>query len=409
MALPYRKISQKILKDHYNALVFRKGRGNVYLVGGFIRDMVRGVRSYDRDYIVFGDIRSFVKQIQTITGGTVVEFKNENMIRIALKEGVTLDFSKAQGSLEEDLSKRDFTMNAIAWSPESGFRDFHHGRDDIKKKMIRSLSSANFIADPLRMLRAYRFAAELNASIEKRTRVMIKRLHNGIKQVSPERITLEFFKLLNSEGSAKYLRMALSDGVLQDILSFSYNVLGRSIRAVSKLERASITTGSTTLKVLLKKRFSQTLTYKGLLCLESVFACLDFPCKTMSSLVLSNAIQARIELSSKGINEVRVKKNPDKEQLFDIFMSAKEASVDSMIISNRIDLLRDYRRFLRILHKGLLSSEEIINISDIDAGPQRGKIISAVKKAQFAGRLKSKQQALFMIKEMSKSVTTAAQ
>ena len=97
MGLPDRKISQKILKDHYNALVFGKGRGNVYLVGGFIRDMVRGARSHDRDYIVFGDIRSFVKQIRTLTGGTVVEFKNEGMIRIALKGGDTLDFSKPQG------------------------------------------------------------------------------------------------------------------------------------------------------------------------------------------------------------------------------------------------------------------------------------------------------------------------
>jgi hypothetical protein len=186
-------------------------------------------------------------------------------------------------------------------------------------------------------------------------------------------------------------------------------VLERSIRAVSKLEQASITTSSSTLKVLLKKRFSHTLTYKGLLCLETMCAYRNFHCKTIPLLVLSNAIQKRIELSSKGIKALLVKKNPDKEQLFEIFMSAKEASVDSMIIADRFDLINDYHRFQRIIHNGLLSSEEIISISGIDTGHQRGKIISAMKKAQFAGRVKSKKQALLLIKEMSISLNKPAQ
>jgi tRNA nucleotidyltransferase (CCA-adding enzyme) len=323
-------------------------------------------------------------------------------MRIALKEGITLDFSKALGSLEEDLSKRDFAMNAIAWSPQSGIIDFHNGIKDIRKKIIRSLSKANFIADPLRMLRAYRFAAELNASIEKRTRLMIKRLHNRVKKVSPERITLELFKLLNSEDSAKYLRMAFSDRLLPDILSLSYNKLERSIRAVSKLERSSLPTCPSTLKVLLKNIFSHDLTYKGLLCIEALRAYQKSPYKTMPLLVLSNAIRKHILLSSKAINELRVKTKIDKELLFDIFISAKEASLDSLIILNRYDLLRDYRYFQRILHAGLLSSEEIILISGLESGPLRARIITAIKKAQFTGRVKSKKQAVLFIKEMSK-------
>jgi tRNA nucleotidyltransferase/poly(A) polymerase len=401
MALPDKKISQKILKDHYNALVFRKGRGHVYLVGGFIRDMVRDKRSHDRDYIVFGDIRSFVKQIRTSTGGAVVEFKNEGVIRIALKGGDTLDFSKPQGTLEEDLSKRDFTVNAIAWSPQGGFVDLCNGADDIEIKKVRSLSRENFIADPLRMLRAYRIATELDASIEKRTRLMIKSLQNTMQKVSYERITLEFFRLLNSSHSTKYLKMALSDGVLTDILSIDYNILERTIRAVSHLEKTYINILPRVLKVSLNRTFSQNLTYKGLLCLEMFLSDGFSPDKTASLLVMSKAIHKRILMAQKGMTALREKRNIDKESLFDMFIATKDAAIDVLILSNRMDLLPDYRRFLRIRKNGFVNSQEIADISGMKPGARLGGTILTIKKAQFTRKVISKRQALSLIKAIA--------
>ena len=407
MTLPDRKISQKILKDHYNALVFGKGRGNVYLVGGYVRDMLRGERSHDRDYIVFGDSRTFVTKIRQITGGTVVEFKNEGMIRIALKGGDTLDFSKPQGSLEEDLSKRDFTMNAIAWSPKSGIVDLCNGVDDIKKRIVRSLSKENFIADPLRMLRAYRIATELDASIERKTRLMIKSLQNTMQKVSSERITLEFFRLLNSSHSTKYLKMALSDGVLTDILSFDYNILERSIRAVSHLEKTYINNLPRILKVTLNKTFSQNLSYKGLLCLEMLLTDDFIPDKTTPLLAMSNAVQKRILMAQEGMTALRDNRNIDKESLFGMFIATKDASIDALILSNRIDLLTDYRRFLRIRRNGFVSPEEIVNMSDIKPDARLGEIILMIKKAQFIRNVTSKKQALSFIKTLVKEENTS--
>jgi len=397
MALPDRIISQKILKDHYNALVFQKGRGNVYLVGGFIRDMVRGERSHDRDYIVFGDIRSFVRQIRTITGGTVVKFKNEGMVRIVLKGGDTLDFSKPQGPLEEDIAKRDFSMNAIAWSPQGGIVDLHKGMADIQKRIVRALSPENLVADPLRILRAYRFAAELNASIENKTRQMIKRLQNNIERVSSERITLEFYKLLNSWHSAKYLKMALSDGVLSDILSFDYNVLEGTIRVVSHLEKAYFNHLPGIIKVSLNKTFSQNLSYKGLLCLEMLLADQYSPYTARPLLAMSNVVQKRIVQAEKGVAILKRNRNIDNEDLFDLFTAAKDASIDVLILSKRIDLLTDYRRFQRISRSRLVSSEEIADMSGIKPGPQLGEIIMTIKRACFAGKVTSKKQALLLI------------
>jgi tRNA nucleotidyltransferase/poly(A) polymerase len=398
MALSDRKISEKILKDRHNEIVFAKGRGNVYLVGGYVRDMVRGVRSHDRDYIVSGDSRSFVTKIRRITGGTIVEFNNEGMIRIALKGGDTLDFSKPQGTLEEDLSKRDFTVNAIAWSPRSGIVDFHNGVDDIQKRIVRALSRENFIADPLRMLRAYRIATELEASIEKKTRLMIKSLQNTIHKASPERITLELFRLLNSGHSTKYLRMALFDGVLTTILSLDYNVLELAIRAVSHLEKTYIKSLPRHLKVTLNRIFSQNLTWKGLLCLETLLAVEFFSDKTMPLLAMSNAVHKRIVMARNGMMALRGSRNIDRECLFDIFISAKDAVIDVLIVSNMMNLLVDHRRFLKIIRNGFLSSEEIVDISGLQPSARLGEIILMIKKAQFAGKITSKKQALSMIK-----------
>ncbi|MEW6161848.1 MAG: hypothetical protein AB1606_00780 [Nitrospirota bacterium] len=384
MLLSAQKLKNKIFKDRYNSIIFKKGRGKeLYLVGGYVRNILKGVISQDRDYIFIGSTRSFVNEIRKIIGGTVVKFKKGEMIRLALKDGVTFDFSRPMGTLEEDLSKRDFTINAIAWSPDTGIIDPCEGLEDIKNRKIRSLSEESLIADPLRILRAYRFAAELNGSIENNTRKAIKMLHNRIKKVSPERITFEIFNLLNSEHPAKYLNMALSDGLLNAILSISDKTLGRNVKAISRLE-AKINKLPLKVKVILEKIFSQNLTYKGLLCLELLLRQDgSFVPDRIPKIRMSNNIIKRITLSHEGIKEFK------RDKLFDIFLKSKGAAMDILILKGRLDLLREYERFKMIWKKGLLSSEEVSSVTGVKAGPKLGRIITELKKAQFEGRLRS--------------------
>ena len=294
-----KQLKNRILKDRYNSIIFEKGRAiGVYLVGGYIRDALMGCRSSDRDYIVDGDLKTFVNEIRDIFGGTIIEFKREGFIRLGFREGLTFDFSEPQGSLTEDLSKRDFTINAIAWSPEEGMIDIYNGAADIKRKIIRCISKDNLIADPLRILRAYRFAAQFNGSIDTSTHNYIKTLQNNVIKVSPERITLEFSHLLNSEKASKYLKLAFHDGVLSSILPIQSRQLEHNIREMSKLEKGILKVLPLKIKVILNKIFSQNLTYKGLLCL----AILLKRGKTVSNidtkqLRLSNIVQKRIMLA----------------------------------------------------------------------------------------------------------------
>lgn len=389
-----KQVNKKLLKDRYNSIIFEKGRAiGVYLVGGYIRDALMGLRSSDRDYIIDGDLKSFVNKIRDIVGGTIIEFKREGFIRLGFKDGLTFDFSEPQGSLTEDLSKRDFTINAIAWSPQTGIIDMHNSAEDISGKKIRCISKDNLIADPLRILRAYRFAAQFNGSIDTSTHNYLKTLQNNIIKVSPERITLEFSHLLNSENASKYLKIAFHDGVLSSILPIQSNQLEHNIREVSKLEKRILKVLPLKIKVILNRIFSQNLTYKGLLCLDLLLK----KDKTVSNinikqLRLSNIVQKRIMLAHKGIHLIG---NIDvlQGELFDLFMCCKEAITDVLILTDRLDLLNDYKRFKLIWRAGLMNSREVIDISGIETGPEIGLMIYELKKAQFEKRIRTKKQA----------------
>ena len=389
-----------IRKDRYNSIIFDKGRKReLYLVGGYLRDLLRGIDSHDRDYIVRGNLLSFVKDVQKGISGTIVQYKSNDMMRLVVKDGHTFDFCRFHGTLEEDLSKRDFTMNALAWSPQIGLVDLYDGLKDIVRKRVCSISKKNMLDDPLRMIRAYRFSAELNGTVDSQTRKTIKFYHRKIRTVSSERITLEMFYLLNTQLASKYLRMALRDNFLSDILSLSINRLKDNLKVMDTFERDILHVIPPYIKVLLHDIFSQNLSYKGLLCLEILLQdssnCAKFP-----HLKMSNKIIDRVVSAIEGIRGMKMVQRINHGRLFEIFMKAGQASMDTLIISNHLTILKDFMRFQQIAEKGLLSAEEVMRISGIVPGPELGKILLTLKKAQFEGRLKSKYQATKFLKSI---------
>ena len=112
-------------------------------------------------------------------------------------------------SLEEDLKRRDFTINAMAYNPSGGLVDLFGGLEDIDRKIIRCVGDPleRFTEDALRIMRAVRFSAQLGFSIEEETRKALKVLAPNLKHVSAERIQVELVKLLMSP-HPDYLRTA---------------------------------------------------------------------------------------------------------------------------------------------------------------------------------------------------------
>jgi tRNA nucleotidyltransferase/poly(A) polymerase len=394
------KLKKIILSDKYNSIIFEKGRRrNVYLVGGYVRDLLRGCHSQDRDYIMSGNVMSIVKEIKDRIGGTIVKFKKGGTIRIATKNGLTFDFSKPVGSLNEDLSKRDFTINAIAWSAYEGIIDLFHGLDDIQKKRVRVIKKENFVDDPLRMIRAYRFAAELDGYVEKGTRHLIKILNNNIKVSSSERITLEIFQLLNLKHSAKHLKTALSDGLLNNIFLITSKTLDKNIKQISLFEKLTLNKLPPTFKVKLKEIISQNLTYKGFLCFALLVKNIRKEKYMNQKMRFSKKINKRLDLIQRSIGEKII-----KGKSFDIYMKSADATLDIFILKNRIDCLPDHKRFLRIWNRGILSSEDVIRYSGINSGENIGSIIKEVKRAQYEGRVRTKASVIKLVEKLSGNI-----
>ncbi|MCC8097782.1 MAG: CCA tRNA nucleotidyltransferase [Eubacterium sp.] len=190
-----------------------------YIVGGCVRDYLMGLTPHDYD-ITTNALPEDIKKIfphtfdTGIQHGTVTVVYNSVNYEVttyridgAYKDNRHPDEVTFTDDITKDLSRRDFTMNAIAYSPEKGYADPFGGKEDIKKGVIRGVREPNlrFREDALRMLRALRFSAQLGFEIEEKTYEAVKNNAGLIKNVSIERITTEFLRLITSEYREKLL------------------------------------------------------------------------------------------------------------------------------------------------------------------------------------------------------------
>ena len=191
----------------------KKRKEKVYLVGGYLRDLILKRENKDLDFILAGRLTDFVKEFAEKINGTFFLLNDRYQTNrvIDKKNGLTYDFTKMRGrSIGKDLRKRDFTINALALDLErpmlSKVIDPGKGREDIRKRIIRMVSKEAFTDDPLRLLRSIRFRALLNFEIEEKTKKLILEKAPLLKKVSGERIREELFGILALEASHRFIR-----------------------------------------------------------------------------------------------------------------------------------------------------------------------------------------------------------
>lgn len=202
-----------------------------YAVGGCIRDSVLGRVPNDWDITTSAkpeETKSlFPKTIDTgIRHGTVTVLLEKEGFEVTTYriDGIYEDARHPKevtftASLEEDLRRRDFTVNAMAYNKQTGLVDIFGGIQDMKDGIIRCVGEAEerFTEDALRMLRAVRFSAQLGYRIEDTTKEAIRRLSPNLKLISAERIQAELVKLVTSPHPAD-LRSAYEAGITKQIL-----------------------------------------------------------------------------------------------------------------------------------------------------------------------------------------------
>ncbi len=193
-----------------------------YLVGGSVRDALMGRQGdyLDLDFVLpAGAIETASAIARRCKAGFVILDAERQIARVVF-ERATADFALQEGAtLEIDLQRRDFTVNAIAYNPHTGqLIDPLRGHTDLQKGILRMVAAKNLRDDPLRLLRAYRQAAQLGFSLEPETQLAIRELAPRLALVAAERVQSELFYLLRSPAGTPWLTTAWQDGLFQDWL-----------------------------------------------------------------------------------------------------------------------------------------------------------------------------------------------
>lgn len=381
---------EKIIGDRYNSIVFGAGDDSqVYVVGGYTRDLLSKRNSLDRDYVVGGSIDHLVGHVLGATGGRLIRLGRQGLQRIVLKKGLTLDFTPLKGDIESDLSSRDFTVNAIAWSPDSGWVDPKGGICDLDRRIIRMITARNLISDPLRILRAYRLAAELDFEIEPETRTALKEESSLIGKVKSERITSEFFKILNQNRAPRAVEMLLHGGLLSCLITSSYEDLERKLEVLDGIYRRSF---APALKygISFDKIFSQALRHIGFLGLAVLLEGLPDNLFSLSSRVikrLSRINRAREILETAGTPL-------NREKLFEVFEAGLDAIPDLLFIRDLQAYREEFEEYKRIQRDGLAGRVEVRSVLEaVSSGRALGHALRDLRKAEFIGYVRSAEEA----------------
>jgi len=230
----------------------------IYLTGGFVRDLLLSRESQDVDFLVTKEVHNVANKVASLLKGHVVVLdRNLGIYRVVIKVNSVdfyLDFQKIRGKeIKEHINYQDFTINSISMKLDDFLVlrsalfalsqkrrscyavlkkyiiDHAGGVSDIKNKLIRHITNEIFDIDPLRMLRAYRFAAQLGFKIAHETIKLIENKKSLVDRTSGERIRDELFKILSSTSSFNIIESMDNVGLLE-MLFPEISVMKGSVR-----------------------------------------------------------------------------------------------------------------------------------------------------------------------------------
>ncbi len=236
-------------KEYFKTIAQTASELNVkaYIVGGYVRDLILQRENSEIDFMVLGDVMKFVteiakrlnvKNVAVFKRFGTAHFKYRNLdfefVR-ARKESYSKDSRNPDvipGTFEDDIKRRDFTINTLAISLNTEdygeVIDIFNGLEDIKNKLIRTPLDPfkTFDDDPLRIMRAFRFASQLEFSVHPEIMKAAEKMRERLKIVSQERITDEFLKILKSPKPSIGLKLLYESKVMEIVFPEIANLGG---------------------------------------------------------------------------------------------------------------------------------------------------------------------------------------
>lgn len=461
-------IIEKIKNDKIISLIKQHSAGvELYLVGGVVRDLFLEKENFDKDLVVADvDAKVFAQNLAKSLDATFIELDSENRIyRLVLSDKVNfIDIAQIMGeTLEEDLRRRDLTINAIAYSLNTDeIIDITGGIEDLKNKKIRHISEQNFLDDPLRLLRVYRFQAMLCFDVDNELTSIVKKHAEKITKPAIERVNYEFLKLLSGDFSAQALIDLDNVGLLKEIFPVCeeikkippnshhhLNLFGHSIEVVNQIQQIYEKSSDKVRAHLEKVDFGGAtrlahLKLAGLLhdigkpstwTIEEdtgrhrFIKHDDIGSKMGSSLLkkmkyskkqieyiakmIKNHIYPSHVVSSPELNDKIYMRFIRKmeDDVVDVIvlamadrLSARGPEISDKIVNENISKLSALLEFYLSIKDNLkplpklLSGNEIMEILDIEPSKELGNVVNALKEAQISGEVVTKEDAILFVK-----------
>ncbi len=377
----------------------------MYLVGGSVRDMLLGRPVEDIDLVVVGDAETMAYVVAKRLSGQVVSRSQFSTAKVKV-DGESLDLVTARterysrpgalpqiahGTIEEDLARRDFSINAMAvplhLEAKGGPLDLFNGKEDLQRGLVRVLHEGSFADDATRILRAVRYEQRLGFRLEERTEALLIENLPMLDTISGDRLLREIQRWLAEKDASRILLRAENLGVMAAL----YPALSKSGESVrSALERS-------------KGRIEE-LVWVGLLAYaltpaegEGLIERLRLP--TRWARVVRDAIATKERmplLSDEHISAVR---------LYDVLASCETAAVQACALAAAQETARaNLALFLEKLRhvKPALGGRDLIEMG-VPQGPAVGEMLTMLKRARLGGTAGSRAEEVDLVQEALKS------
>jgi tRNA nucleotidyltransferase (CCA-adding enzyme) len=442
-----------------------------YLVGGCVRDFLLGREPQDFDIVTYTDVWHLALQIEDILEGKAFWIDRERQVaRVACRKGeLTMDVSPPRGpDITSDLSQRDITINALAYDTFSAeLIDPLKGLSDLRKGIVRIISEDSLKDDPLRGIRALRFAIQFGFDIAGETLSLIRAYAATIHRVSPERIKQEFLKALTvAEGSSFFRLMADTLYVEElfghvhglDPFSFSKTAIERSLMTCREVDSLLFHV-HTVLSGIggyfsqeVEHGFSRAAVLRLSAFLAGIYSLNENPegeglqkdspesprllspaerfCRRLS---LSLRAARNVDNTISGYREVLAladKQHIAGKDMYRLFRSFPECIPEILLLAEasskakfhairtnqlctglkpKIALLWSYYRETYLLQKGtpLITGNDIMRAFPLTRGPMIGECLEQVEEARSDGLIKSREEAIAYVRAIiSKGFTS---
>jgi tRNA nucleotidyltransferase/poly(A) polymerase len=396
----------------------------LFVVGGAMRDYLsrKSCSDFDLTGKNAAEVGANFSRALNLTCVRLDKTPGRNTARVIIDQNQHLDFTNLQGrNIEEDLSQRDFTINAMSLhlseflSGQKGIIDPYKGQEDFSNKKIRVLQGPIFSSDPLRMLRAFRFAATLEFEIDADTLTSISLHKEKLSSSAPERIWHELTLFLKVSKTLPLLK-SMHDCGLFDCLFPASSIGLAQYEKVESLLNDTINT----FPEYVDKFNTNTFLDKHYLLKLSVLKNATQDC----NLRLSNAESQLIEQSlngAKSLTQVYLKGSPELNETYELTLRIHEELLSSIVLfitgsdgsdigertffCNRI-LKFYYEQFLPAMsEKPLLNGEDIIHQFQLSPSPLFGRIMNEIQKAQAMGTITTREDAVTLAGDIIQSQT----